>query len=260
MYQLSQALASGTVKLVDWNSVVNAGMGGKVFQDALKETARNQGVAIDSIIKKNGSFRDSLQEGWLTDKVLTETLNKLTGDLTDTQLKAMGYTDKQIVGIQKMAKTAKSAATDVKTASQLIGTLQEALGSGWAQTFQIILGDFGQAKSLFSGINNVVGGAIQASAAARNKILSDWAKAGGRDSLIGAISNAVPVPRRGYRPHQGCFQGDIPAHHGQAAGGDLEGDPPVHPGAQGRLRHRRQAEAHLRGCLRCVPHRGVGHR
>lgn len=40
MYQLSQAMASGTVKLMDWNSVVNAGMGGQVFQDALTETAK----------------------------------------------------------------------------------------------------------------------------------------------------------------------------------------------------------------------------
>lgn len=210
MYQLSQALASGTVKLIDWNSVVNAGMGGKVFQNALIETARNQGVAIDSIIKKNGSFRDSLQSGWLTDKVLTETLNKLTGDLTDTQLKAMGYTDKQIVGIQKLAKTAASAATDVRTASQLISTLQEALGSGWAQTFQTIFGDFGQSKTLFTNINNVLGGAIQQSSKARNKVLADWAKAGGRDALISAISNAFKYLGAIIAPIKAAFRDIFP--------------------------------------------------
>lgn len=51
MYQLSQALASGTVKLQDWNSVVNAGMGGAVFQDALKETAKVHGIAIDLMLE-----------------------------------------------------------------------------------------------------------------------------------------------------------------------------------------------------------------
>lgn len=210
MYQLSQALASGKVSLMDWNSVVNAGMGGKVFQDALKETARNQGIAIDQIIKKNGSFRDSLQEGWLTDKVLTETLNKLTGDLTDTQLKAMGYTDKQIVGIQKLAKTASSAATDVKTASQLISTLQEALGSGWSQTFQTIFGDFNGAKTLFTSINNVLGGAIQQSSAARNKILADWAKGGGRDALFQGIANTFKFLGQVIKPIQEAFRDFFP--------------------------------------------------
>ena len=74
MYQLSQALSSGTVKLQDWNSVVNAGMGGQVFQDALKETARVHGIAIDKMIKDEGSFRETLQDGWLTSDILTETL------------------------------------------------------------------------------------------------------------------------------------------------------------------------------------------
>ena len=44
MYQLSQALAAGRVSLQDWNSVVNAGMGGELFQNALKETAREMCV------------------------------------------------------------------------------------------------------------------------------------------------------------------------------------------------------------------------
>ena len=95
MYQLSQALASGTVKLMDWNSVVNAGMGGQVFQDALKETARVHGIAIDDMIKKEGSFRETLQNGWLSSEILTETLAKFTGDLTEEQIKSMGYTEEQ---------------------------------------------------------------------------------------------------------------------------------------------------------------------
>ena len=70
MYQLSQALAAGKVNLQDWYSVVNAGMGGQKFQEALKATAREHGVAVDDIIKKQGSFRESLQKGWMTADIL----------------------------------------------------------------------------------------------------------------------------------------------------------------------------------------------
>lgn len=74
MYQLSQALAAGTVKVADWNSVVTAGMGGQVFQDALKETSKLLGTGAEAAIKAKGSFKDSLHTGWLTSQVLTETL------------------------------------------------------------------------------------------------------------------------------------------------------------------------------------------
>ena len=139
MYQLSQALAAGTVKLQDWNSVVNAGMGGQVFQDALKETARVHGIAIDQMIADEGSFRETLAKGWLTSEILTDTLAKFTGDLSEAQLKQMGYTDEQVVSIIKMGQTANDAATKVKTLLQLFDTLKEAAQSGWTQTWELIV-------------------------------------------------------------------------------------------------------------------------
>lgn len=189
MYQLSQAMASGTVKLMDWNSVVNAGMGGQVFQDALKETAKVHGVAIDDIIKKQGSFRESLSEGWLTTDILTETLSKFTGDLTEEQLKTMGYTEEQIKGIMELGKDANDAATKVKTLTQLFDTLAEAAQSGWAQSWEIIVGDFEEAKDLFTQVSDVISGMIGDSAAARNDMLENWKVLGGRTDLIDALSN-----------------------------------------------------------------------
>lgn len=171
MYQLSQAIASGTVKLMDWNSVVNAGMGGQVFQDALKETARVHGVAIDAMIEKEGSFRETLSKGWLTSEVLTETLSKFTGDLTESQLKSMGYTDEQIAGIVKMGQTASDAATKVKTFSQLFDTLKEAAQSGWTESWETIIGDFDQAKTTLTKVSDTLGAIIQASSDARNNLL-----------------------------------------------------------------------------------------
>lgn len=189
MYQLSQALAAGTVKLQDWNSVVNAGMGGQVFQDALKETARVHGIAIDQMIADEGSFRETLSEGWLTSEVLTETLSKFTGDLTEAQLKQMGYADEQVASIIKMGQTANDAATKVKTLTQLFDTLKEAAQSGWTQTWELIVGDFDQAKELFTGISDSVSNALNTSADRRNNLLeggltTNWEK------LISKINEA----------------------------------------------------------------------
>ena len=171
MYQLSQALAAGTVKLQDWNSVVNAGMGGQVFQDALKETARVHHIAIDELIKDEGSFRETLSKGWLTSDILTETLAKFTGDLNENQLRTMGYTDEQIQSIVKMGQTANDAATKVKTFSQLFDTLKEAAQSGWTQSWEIIVGDFEEAKERLTEVSDIFSGFIGASADRRNAFL-----------------------------------------------------------------------------------------
>jgi tape measure domain-containing protein len=211
MYQLSQAISAGKLTLEDWNSVVNAGMGGKVFQDSLMETARAHGVAIDDIVKKNGSFRMSLQEGWLSSEILTETLSKFTGDLTADQLKSMGYNEQQIAGILEMAKTATDAATKVKSMTQLIDTLREAVGSGWSKTWQIVFGDFDEAKVLFTDVNNVLGAMIGASADARNDLLQGWKDLGGRKALIDGIGNAFHALIGFLKPIKDAFREIFPA-------------------------------------------------
>lgn len=211
MYQLSQALSAGKVSLEDWNSVVNAGMGGKIFRDSLIETARVHGVKVDEIIKKQGSFRNSIQEGWITTDILAETLSKFTGDLSEEQLKSLGYTKQQIDGIMKMGKTATDAATKVKTMTQLLDTLREGATSGWAKTWQIIFGDFDEARGMFTEVSNVLGGAIGQMSDARNELLQGWKDLGGRDALIDGIANAFQALLSVLRPIGQAFREMFPA-------------------------------------------------
>ena len=180
MYQLSQALATGTVKLQDWNSVVNAGMGGQVFQNALIRTSEHLQTGAKEAIEASGSFRDSLTEGeWLTTEVLTETLDQFA-TAADTQEEYaaavkkfvdQGYSQEEAKEMADMAKTANDAATKVKTFTQLIDTLKEALGSGWTKTWQLVIGDFEDAKELWTGVSDTIGGFINDFSDARNLLL-----------------------------------------------------------------------------------------
>lgn len=212
MYQLSQALAAGKMNLQDWNSVVNAGMGGKIFQNALARTAKDFGnsVAFDAI-EAGETFRNLLNPkdygDWLTSDVLIATLSKFTKtgaveylaelyNISGDSIKELqelgdttGYntdefnklalslangnqeTAKYITDILSMADTATDAATEVKTLSQLWDTLKETAQSGWTQTWELIIGDFDQAKKLFSGLYSFFSGIIEKSSDFRNKLI-----------------------------------------------------------------------------------------
>lgn len=211
MYQLSQALAAGRVSLMDWNSVVNAGMGGELFQNALKRTAENMGTNVDALIEKYGSFRESLTQGqWLTADVLTETLTQLSGAYTEADLIAQGYTKKQAQEIVELSKTAVGAATEVKTFSHLIDTTKEALQSGWTQSWEILIGDFEEAKELWTGVSEVLSGMINESAEARNEVLQGWSDLGGRTALIDAFKNTFEGLGSVIKPIKEAFREIFP--------------------------------------------------
>ena len=190
MYNFSQALSAGYVKLIDWKSIENANMATKEFKEQLIETAVAEGTlekAADGTYKvlttgagggfkdtitATKNFNDSLSAAWMTSDVLTKTLAKYSDETTD------------------IGKKAFAAAQDVKTFSQLIDTIKEAIGSGWAQTFELIFGNLEEAKRLWTAVNNVVSDFIGRSSDARNSILQTWHDSSrGRDALLGGFKN-----------------------------------------------------------------------
>ena len=164
MYQLSQALAAGKVGLQDWNSVVNAGMGGELFKNELIKMAKSMGIYVD----QSKPFRETLQDGWLTSEVLLKTLQKFAED-------------------ESLVK----AATEVKTLTGLIGTMQESVQSGWAVSWEHIFGNKEQAAELFTSISDGFGSIIAPSTNARNAMLKFWNEHGGRTAVIEGLSNVV---------------------------------------------------------------------
>lgn len=193
MYQLSQALAAGRVSLQDWNSVVNAGMGGELFQNALKETAKQMGIVVDESV----SFRESLstaggKESWLTSDVLIKTLEKFADDQTLVQ-----------------------AATQVKTVTQLLDTMAESVQSGWAQSWEYIIGNREQAAAALTEVSNAFNNLIQPSTDARNAMLKFWNENGGRDAIIEAISNAFNGLMDILGPVHNAFQDVFPPMTGE---------------------------------------------
>lgn len=238
MYNFSQALSAGFVMNRDWMSIENANMATKGFKQQLIDTAVAMGTltkteegyvstttnangqvseAFDSVSK----FRDSLQSQWLTTDVLTQTLNNYSVDLENMsdkevdawrkKMKTIGYTDEQIAGIEKLSKQAYAAAQDVKTFSQLVDTVKESIGSGWAQTFENIFGNLEEAKQLWTGVNNVISDFVSRSADARNALLKAWHDSPrGRDAMITGFQNLYKAVSAIVKPIHEAFRDVFP--------------------------------------------------
>lgn len=65
-----------SVNASDWEKIEKQGIASKTFRNELKKMAKEHGINVDKMIKKQGSFKDSLKNGWLSLDVLNETLTK----------------------------------------------------------------------------------------------------------------------------------------------------------------------------------------
>lgn len=182
MYNFSQALSAGYVKLIDWKSIENANMATVEFKQQLIDSAVEVGTLTKTtdglyktldgtVIGATKNFNDSLQDQWMTTEVLVGTLRKYASETEDIGKKAM------------------AAAQDVKTWTMLFDTLKEAAQSGWAQTWELIFGDFEEVKEFLTGLSSTIGGFLDSMSTSRNNILgnalnSNW------DKLVSIIGEA----------------------------------------------------------------------
>lgn len=203
MYNFAQALSAGYVKLIDWKSIEYANMATVEFKTQLLESAVACGTLTKTadgmyktvkgnVIDATHGFNDSLQDQWMTTEALVSTLRDYADETTEIGAKAF------------------AAAQDVKTFSQLMDNLKEVVGSGWANTWEILFGDFEEAKELWTGLSQVIGGFIGAQADARNKMLQGWKDLGGRTKLIEALKNAFEGVQSVIKPIYEAFREIFP--------------------------------------------------
>lgn len=208
MYNLSQAMSMGYVQLIDWKSIEMANMATVAFktnildmavqEKVIKKTAEGMYITPSGKeLNAMGMFKDGLQDQWLTSKVLIDTLKVYSDETTE------------------IGKKAYAAAEDIKTLSQMYGVLKESAQSGWAQTWESIVGGYEESKGIFTQLNTYIGGFITASADARNKLAQFWKDNGGRDDLIQAFKNLNSLAVQIVGPIKEAFRELFPAMTGE---------------------------------------------
>lgn len=220
VFQLSQAMSAGVIKLQDWRSIENASIDTEKFRDIIMMTAEHLGVTDEKFKKAAAgsmSFRESLASGWLTADVMQEALENLTMSTLDFEdaekganeliekLVSDGYTKEQAEQIVAIATAADQSAREVRTFGAMMDTLGESMGSGWAKTWQLIIGNYEESSEFFTWLSGRFSSIIDASSEARNKMLEDWRSAGGRDALVGIIANMFEAIRRVIQPVVDAF-------------------------------------------------------
>ena len=220
MYNLSQAIGVGAVKLMDWKSVENANMATKEFKETAIETAKALGELNAQGKTANGTavtvenFASTLSEAWFTSDVLLKTLNKY-GEYADqvyTVATEKGLTCAQAMEqvngeTMNLGERAFKAAQEAKTFTDAINSVKDAVSTGWANTFEIIFGNYEEAKNMWTDLANDLYDIFAGGAEDRNNFLEEVFAANtasidgldrpsGRELMIQSVANALQMVKQ----------------------------------------------------------------
>ena len=205
MYNLSQSIAGGFLTRMDFKSLELANVATKEWKDQMIQGAVAAGTLTETsegmflakgakeAVSSTALFVDELSKGWATSEVMLGVLGQYGDETT-----AIGG-------------KAQSAAQDVKSFSMMMDTLKASVGTGWTDTFEILVGNLIEAKALFTPLTNTIGGFLDASSNARNSLLQGWKDLGGRTALIDTIKNSFTEVMRIVTVIGGAFREIFPA-------------------------------------------------
>lgn len=210
MYNISQAIGVGSMKLMDWRSIENANMATQEF----KQTAIDTAIEMGKLVKVNGkvmtsnkktavttrNFSETLSKQWFTSDVLIATLKKYSDytnqiyDMCQTEgILASEAMDRLSDSTDELGKKSFEAAQQSKTFKDALDATKDAVSSQWMHTFQYIFGNIDEAIELWTKVTEVLWDVFAASGETRNEILKFWYENGGRSSLLSAFQNLYDV-------------------------------------------------------------------
>nr|DAM61551.1 MAG TPA: tail tape measure [Caudoviricetes sp.] len=259
MYNLSQALSTGAVKLIDWKSIENANMATAEFKENVIEAAvalgklKKKGDGTYVTMKNNAvsvqNFNNALSDAWFTSDVLLNVLDRYGGftnklyevasatDLTATQLlsavdkyaagtldlqsyasmtgvdveELRGYLDELSSSTYELGRKSFQSAQEAKTFAEAISATSDAVSTGWMRTFELIFGDYEEAKKLWTNLANILYEVFAASGDVRNELFEGWREGGGRKTMLEGINETMEAILRIVKPFKDAFRDIFPA-------------------------------------------------
>ena len=212
MSQLSQAYGSGVIKLQDWKSVETANM---ATQTVMNKLIAEGGDAAQAAVAKYGSFRDSLQAGWLT----TDKFNAVMADYSEGINQANYENGEFTKGTTAFSESVFRAAQEARTFQDVLNALKDAVQSGWMHTFDILIGNKEEAAGFFTGLANMLITVADAFTELRNSMAQAFVDADGRNSALSVLVNIMNGLYRILTPIADAFKEVFPTNFGTVLAG-----------------------------------------